>query len=73
MEKKYIGSTVALPLDTAKALDDIQKFLAAQHGIEFSKSQVIAYLCHYHCTREKAAAQQAQRDEAAYQTEEGGE
>lgn len=55
MDKKYVGSTVVLPIDTAKALEEVQQALALVHGVEFSKSQVIAYLCHYHRTREKAA------------------
>lgn len=69
MDKKYVGSTVALPLDTAKALEEVQQFLAALHGVEFSKSQAIAYLCHYHRKREQAAQQAAP---AEHKTEEPG-
>lgn len=61
--------TIALPIDTAKALEEVQQALAIAHGIEFSKSQVIAYLCHYHRKREQAAQQAAQ---AEHQTDEPG-
>ncbi len=48
MDKKYAGGAVVLPLDVAKALDELRGRLMRELGFEPSRSEAVAYLMNFY-------------------------